>query len=237
MLATTFNRLNELKSSLSTEQKKKLILGLQKLKSSMSENDTTLSPQEPMYLSEEYPNKERSVVSKTFPVDGDFDPYVNQNRGIQFAPKEADAIRNFRKVSTPTMQTPFMVKFESTDDFGNNTTTVIKKYKQGNQFVFTAFTKHDNSNIEAEPKPEANPQSNPVQPKTPNLQGQHPKLQNVSGKMNPMSAKPSQPSQPPLKEADENAISKKIIVTKTITFSDEINGSNILSDFLRKLDL
>lgn len=211
----------KMKESLSVEEKKKLLYGLKLWKKKIAkENAMTLSPQEPMWISEEEPNVERNVIAKTFTTNGDFDPFVNQNRGIQFAPKEIEAIRNFKKIVSPTAQDPFFVRFEGTDNFGNNTTTVIKKHRQGNQLTFTAFTKHDKVQPKPKPKPEIPPQKTPSR-KTPST---------------PMINKPIKPSMPALKE-EETMPENQITITKTITFQDETKGADILADFLRKLDL
>ncbi len=46
----------------------------------------------------------------------------------------------------------FHMRYEVTDDFGNNTTTVIKKLKEGNQFCWTAFSKYESPEEEGNPK-------------------------------------------------------------------------------------
>jgi hypothetical protein len=48
----------------------------------------------------------------------------------------------------PTQRDKFFVKYESTDDFGNNDTTVIKKLREGNMFCWTAFSKHESAEEE-----------------------------------------------------------------------------------------
>lgn len=42
----------------------------------------------------------------------------------------------------------FFMKYELTDEFGKNTTTVVKKLKEGNQFCWTAFSKYESSEEE-----------------------------------------------------------------------------------------
>jgi len=51
----------------------------------------------------------------------------------------------------PTQRDRFFVKFEVTDAFGNNTTTIIKKLKEGSQFCWTAFSKHETAEEEGKP--------------------------------------------------------------------------------------
>jgi hypothetical protein len=231
--------LMEMREGMTAEDKRKLLIGLKQYKASVAkENSMTLSPQEPMWISEEQPNAERNVVAKTFTQQGNFDPFVNQNRGIQFAPKEMEALANFKKIVAPTTIDPFSARFETTDDFGNNTTTVIKKHRQGNQFVFTAFAKHDSSRPEPEPEPEPAPKQGmpPTSPKgMPAPKGAPAK----GGATQSTGAKPSMPSMPSLKElaTGQSPTDNQITITKTITFTDEIKGADILADFLRTLDL
>ena len=51
----------------------------------------------------------------------------------------------------PTRSDKFHMEYELTDDFGNNTTTVIKKLKEGNQFCWTAFSKYESPEEEGNP--------------------------------------------------------------------------------------
>ena len=51
----------------------------------------------------------------------------------------------------PTRGDKFHMKYELTDDFGNNTTTVIKKLKEGSQFCWTAFSKYETPEEEGNP--------------------------------------------------------------------------------------
>jgi hypothetical protein len=52
----------------------------------------------------------------------------------------------------PTSGDKFFMKYEVTDDFGNNTTTVIKKLKEGSQFCWTAFSKYETAEEEGKPE-------------------------------------------------------------------------------------
>jgi len=230
----TLKHLREIKGSLTSEQKKKLIVGLKTLKKKIAkENAMTLSPQEPMNLDEDIPNKERNVISQTFTVDNeDFDSYINRYRGIQFTPKENDAILNFRNIVHPTAQDPFFVRFENVDDFGNNTTTVVKKFKKGDQFVFTAF-----SSVTKTPEPESEPEAEMPSPEKPpqGLTNEPTGKPGIAGKAEkPGSA--AKPELPPLKEQDEMD-KNQTLISKSIPFQDDTEGADILSDFLRKLDI
>jgi hypothetical protein len=155
--------------------------------------------------------EERNVVAKTFDTKSDFDSYVNQRRGIEMTPQEQQSILNYKEAK-PTQQDKFFVKYETTDDFGNNTTTVIKKLKEGNQFCWTAFAKHETA--EEEGKPEGSEEGG--------LKEQAP-------------APTNQPQEQP--QEDEITVDDPIRITKSITFVDETEGAKILSDFLRKLEI
>ena len=68
----------------------------------------------------------------------------------------ADVLSNFLSELELTQEKPtagdkFFLKYELTDDFGNNTTTVIKKLKEGNQFCWTAFSKYESAEEEGNP--------------------------------------------------------------------------------------
>ena len=68
----------------------------------------------------------------------------------------ADILANFLSElelhqEKPTAGDKFFLRFELTDDFGNNTTTVIKKLKEGNQFCWTAFSKYESAEEEGNP--------------------------------------------------------------------------------------
>lgn len=52
----------------------------------------------------------------------------------------------------PTAGDKFFMKYEVTDDFGNNTTTVVKKLKEGSQFCWTAFSKYESAEEEGQPE-------------------------------------------------------------------------------------
>ena len=52
----------------------------------------------------------------------------------------------------PTSGDKFFMKYELTDEFGHNTTTVIKKLKEGGQFCWTAFSKYESAEEEGNPE-------------------------------------------------------------------------------------
>jgi len=195
------------KECLNEEGKKKLLRALRLYK----------ELQEPMWVSEDAMDKpERSVVAKTFDTKADFDSYVNQRRGIEMTPKEQQSILNYSEAK-PTQRDKFFVKYETTDDFGNNDTTVIKKLKEGNQFCWTAFSKHETAEEEGKPEGAEEPALAEVAP-TPSTPSNVPPQDDMSGE-------------------DEMTVDDPIRITKTITFVDDNEGANVLADFLQKLEL
>ena len=86
-----------------------------------------------------------NVISKKFNTNSDFNAYVAQHRGLQILPQEKQAIINYNNVK-PSELSDFLVKYETTDDFSNNNTTVIKKLKEGTQYCWTAFSKNEAAN-------------------------------------------------------------------------------------------
>jgi hypothetical protein len=145
-------------------------------------NEDVVSPIEPMNLEEDESDQtEKNPIAKTFQQKGNFDQYIQQFSGLEMKPKEMESISNYTKTK-PTKQDKFFVRYESTDDFNNNTITVIKKLREGNDLVFTAF------------------QSNSSQNDDPNTQND-------------------------------------IVVNKSISFKDEIEGGNVLSNMLLKLEI
>jgi len=135
----------------------------------------------PMMLNEE----ETNPVAKSFTQKGKYEDYIKRFVGMPMSPKELEAINNHKEIK-PVKTDRNEIRYETTDDFGNNTTTVIKKLREGNQFVFTSFSKYAQ-----------------------------------------LKAKDPAQSQ----EMDD------VVVTKSLSFEDEIKGGAILSEFLKKLDL
>lgn len=54
----------------------------------------------------------------------------------------------------PTSGDKFFLRYETTDEFGKNSTTVIKKLKEGSQFCWTAFSKYEDAEEEGHPEGE-----------------------------------------------------------------------------------
>jgi len=91
---------------------------------------------EPMYLEE----GETNVIVKEFNVEGKFEEYVKRFLGQRLSEKELEAVNTFQKVK-PTKIESTQIRYETTDAFKNSNTTIIKKLKEGIDFVFVAFTK------------------------------------------------------------------------------------------------
>lgn len=203
-------RLKVLKSHMSEEQKKKLLVGLRRLREELGENPEggNMITTENEFTAASRP--EPKVIAKTFDTNSDFDSYVNQRRGIEMTPKERqtivvmteglgdpvqqqqqqsgnepskdemtidDKIRVQKSITfvdetqgadilasflaeleldkqKPTSGDKFFLKYEVTDSFGKNSTTVIKKLKEGSQFCWTAFSKYEDAEEEGHPEPE-----------------------------------------------------------------------------------
>ena len=219
-----------IKESLSLEGKQKLLKALKLVK----EDIVTTT--------------ERNVIAKEFNVEGDFDAYVNRHRGIEMTPKEQQAILGYRQ--KPTQSDQFLVQYEKTDDWGNNSTTVIKKLREGTQFCWVAFSKNENDSVEEKPEaaPEPSPKGGgdempmqealptPSKPSTPSGAKPTPTAK-PTPKPAPAKAATPEPTAMPAAPAEEPTPSVRIV--KTITFTDDIKGADILSDLLNsgKLDL
>ena len=232
-MLSKLKNIRQLKKTMTLEQKQRVLKALRSLKEQDGNigGTTDITNADNLVAEDEFTTgaAERSVVAKTFDTEADFDSYVNQRRGIEMTQKEIQSILGYKQAK-PTQQDKFFVKFETTDDFGNNDTTVIKKLKDGNQFTWTAFSKHETAEEEGKPEDgsgdesESDPSMNEIAPGAPTQPAQ--------------STPSNQPAQPPTPVDDEDVtVSDPIRITKTITFMDDSEGSNILGDFLRKLDL
>ena len=123
-------------------------------------------------------------------------------------PQEKQAITNYQKAA-PSELTDYYVKYESTDDFSNNNTTIIKKLKEGSQYCWTAFSKNESSSDRNTAVKEA--EEPPTQPTPQN----------------------NNPPETPEESDNKNTIE----ITKSLPFTSETDGSKILSEFLIKLDI
>ena len=192
------HQLRELKDKMSEKQKRRLLIGLRKLKEGMlGANNTDVTNSDNLLVNEDEFTakipKERKSIAKIFDTKADYDSYVNQRRGLEITSKEFESFTNYSG-ATSVQSDKYFVKYENTDQFGNNETTIIKKLKEDGKFCWTAFTKTDPATVE--------------EPETPNEDG-----------------------------GPEVIVDDTIRISKTITFIDEIDGANILADFLIELDL
>ena len=177
---------------------------------------------EPMYLNEDDEGAVNPIV-KEFHVKDDFQTYVKKYLGQPLSPKELEAVNTLKEVK-PSKIERTELWYETSDDFKNSTTTIIKKMKDGNQFSFNAFQKHETAQPEEKPEEPMGgmepPPGGPEQPAEP-------------GAPSPTGTEPTEPEpeQPVISLYDD------ITVTKSVLFKDEIKGGSILVEFLKKLDL
>lgn len=138
---------------LTEAQKRKLLIGLRKLKEGYAGGGNTDITNADNLVAEMDTDTERHVIAKQFTTQDDFDSYVNRHRGIQMTPKEQQAIMGMTSAK-PNQQDNFFVKYENTDSFGTNQTVVIKKLKDGNQMCWTAFANYSKPDDDKEPEGE-----------------------------------------------------------------------------------
>jgi hypothetical protein len=207
----------QLVENMSINQKRRLLHTLKECKGNIGGETDIVNPDNLGVNENEFTGTgvpstvERNVIAKIFDTKADFDSYVDQRRGIQITPKELQAISNFQKVQPQTV-TPYSIRYENTDDFGNNDTTVIKKLREGSDFCWTAFTKYERAEEEGHPK-DISDQGND--------EGGESDMKNTGADA----------------EQAEVTVNDSIRITKSITFRDEIQGADILSDLLEKLDI
>jgi len=177
--------------------------------------------QEPTVIQEGQANP----IAKEFTAKGNYNTYIDKFVGQPLSMKELESINNYSEVKPKPLQKTKPpgnsnqeenavreITYETSDQFNNNTTTTIKKLREGSamQYSYTAFTKYTQT------KPEDTP---PDQLPTP--------------EQAPM----AEAEQPVQDTQVEKPAEDDIIVAKSIAFADDIGGSKILADFLRKLDL
>jgi hypothetical protein len=141
--------------------------------------------------------EEDNPIAKSFIINDDFDTYIKRFQSYPFSDKELEAVDNFNKFSKKSpnvINSNKEIKYDTTDEFGNNTSIVIEKLKENNQYVYTAFEKESSSNDSSSPSGENN-------------------------------------------EAGKNNTKNKITITKSILFTDDIRGGEILLQFLKNLDI
>jgi len=165
-------------------------------------------------------------IAKEFTAKGNYDQYVSRFVGQPLSMKELESVNNYSEVKSkplqktkppgstnPEEEAVREIKYETSDQFNNNTTTTIKKLREGSamQYSYTAFTKYRQT------KPEPDAQAPPE-----------------GGAPEGAPGEPA-PGQPPAQ--GETPEGDEVIVAKSVSFADDIGGSKILADFLRKLDL
>lgn len=230
MSTSKINKIRQLikGGNLSEEQKRKLLVGLRKIKEDLIGGETDIIDPDNLQVNEfEDPTEsERNPIAKTFVTKGNLDAYASQHRGIEITPKETQALVTEQEVNPeqqsiqplqyggnetspgnsiritksvtfideiegadilsdmleeleiqnekPTQQDRFFVKYEKTNSFGQNETTIIKKLKEGNQFCWTAFSTYEN--IEGEDEESGNEEGGNEKNNKPSLGEKEPEM-------------------------------------------------------------
>src|ERR1035437_4039163 len=108
-------RMRALKEQMSEEQKRKLLIGLRRMKEEYTGNiggeiGTGLDADGPPLGENEFTAGDSrpapNVIAKTFDTNADFDSYVNQRRGIEMTPKERQALVTELAANPPAQATP-----------------------------------------------------------------------------------------------------------------------------------
>lgn len=232
--STQIKHFTKVKEFMTLSQKRRLLEVLRSVKEEYTGNiggevGTGLDADGPPVNEDEFTAREKpeaNVVAQTYDTEADFNSYVRVRRGIEITPKEAEAIANFRQIR-PTRQDKFSVEFKTTDAFGDNNTTVIKKLLQDNKFTWVAFSKHENATEKGKPDSEKageedkGGEENAGTEPAPEL----PPLKEIA------------PGQPQQTSSDSFEVKDQIRVTKSITFNNDTEGSDTLTDFLQRLDI
>lgn len=104
---------------------------------------------EPTAVSGNQPSEDETTVDDKIRVQKST-TFVDETQG-------ADILSNFLAELGLDKQKPvggdrYFLRYEIADDFGNNTTTVVKKLKEGSQFCWTAFSKYESAEEEGNPE-------------------------------------------------------------------------------------
>lgn len=161
---------------------------------------------EPMHLEAEEPDAPNPIASSKI-FHGDFDDTLKMYRGFEFTPKENQAIQNFTE-SKPTKHDKFSVTYSKGDDYGNNSTIVVKKLRDGSGFVFVAIVKVRSGKDQSEETPPQEPIEQPT-------------------------GQPATPTPPQgIQEANDSGEGDEIKIIKSIPIDDQ-SGDEILTNFLQ----
>jgi hypothetical protein len=210
----TLKKILSSKDSLSPEGKIKLIKLLKCIKE--KKVDVTASSG---FIEEADGVGERNPIAKIEKTQGDLDNYAGQKQRIEFTDKELQSIIGFKERAQPVQQDKFLVKYETTNGLGDNLTTLVQKEREGQVFNFVAYSKKESSNNQGIPGGEGD-------------KGPSDDDKKDDGGM---------PDFDSLKEGEdpgqEITAADEIVITKSITFSDDNQSPDILADFLRKLEI
>lgn len=166
---------------------------------------------------------ERNPIAKVEKTSGELESYAAQRPRIEFTDKELQSIIGFKDQAQPTQQDKFVVKYQTSDPDGANITTIVQKEREGQVFNFVAYGKKENSNNQGLPGDAPEPADDGGDD-TGDDEGGMPDLGSLKEN--------EDPNQPQEITADED-----IVITKSITFSDDTQSADVLSDFLRALEL
>lgn len=206
------------KDTLSPEGKEKLLQLLQFIKTKKVEVAAEGALQEDGGFGG---SSERNPIAKIEKTRGDLETYAAQKQRIQFTDKELQAIIGFTERAQPVQQDKFIVKYDTTDGGGANLSTIVQKEREGQVFNFVAYSKKENS--EGEPNVGDEPEKGDGDHDD-GGRGDMPDLGDLKENNNPA-------------QGQEVTSEDHIVITKSITFSDDNQSSDILADFLRKLEI
>jgi len=91
-----------------------------------------------------YPNEDKgtkeNVITKEFNVEGKYEEYVKRFLGQRFSEKELEAVNTFQEKKPKKIEAN-SIRYEITDTFRNSSTIIVKKLREGADFVYVAFIK------------------------------------------------------------------------------------------------
>ena len=171
---------------------------------------------------------DRVLIAKkeniTIKPPDNFQGLLRRNIGISFTNKENVALA-VPGIKAPFARTPYQITYQNTESVLSggkeneiNKTTVIKKVRMGDGYVYKSFTLFEPST----PEEKDELKEAPAAPTTPGKQPTPP----------PAGQKPPQPKQPEKPEGKE----QKVIITTSDSFLDARGDYKLLTEFLKALN-
>jgi hypothetical protein len=108
-------------------------------------------PNEPTPSSSSEPSQDEETVDDKIRIQKSL-TFVDETQGAEILTKFLAELGLDKQ--RPNGGDKFSLRYEMTDEFGKNTTTVIKKLKEGPQFCWTAFSKYESAEEEGRPDEE-----------------------------------------------------------------------------------